>query len=462
VEDGARGVTREAAAGNRTVDAVAVVGGGWAGCAAAVTLAEAGRRVVLFEQAATLGGRARRVTVDGLDLDNGQHMLIGAYRQTLGLLRTVHGTTWAESLFARLPLTLAPFGAAAGRGRVALRARRLPEPLHLAAGIALARGLSWRDRLALAAGFHRLARTGFRCPPDQTVAACFADMPPAVIADVWSPLCLAALNTPPARASAQVFANVLREAFASGAAASEFLVPAVDLSALFPDAAARHLVGRGGELRLRTSVRAVRGDGSGVSISTDRGVERFAAAVVAVGPHQLAATLGCGSEVLAWSPVLASVAAFDYESITTAYLAYPTAVALPAPIARLDDAPGHWVFDRSPALAPGALGDARALLAVVISAGGAHDALPRAELVARVDAQLRRLEPALPKPTWSRVIAERRATYACVPRLARPAAGRVAPRIHLAGDYTMADLPPTLEAATRSGVAAAQGLLRLD
>jgi monoamine oxidase len=46
--------------------------------------------------------------------------------------------------------------------------------------------------------------------------------------------------------------------------------------------------------------------------------------------------------------------------------------------------------------------------------------------------------------------------------LARPTAGRIAPRIHLAGDYTMADLPATLEAATRSGVAAAQGLLRLD
>ena len=65
---------------------VAVVGGGWAGCAAAVTLAEAGVRVTLFEQAKTLGGRARRVALDGIALDNGQHLLIGAYRQTLALM----------------------------------------------------------------------------------------------------------------------------------------------------------------------------------------------------------------------------------------------------------------------------------------------------------------------------------------------------------------------------------------
>jgi len=123
---------------------------------------------------------------------------------------------------------------------------------------------------------------------------------------------------------------------------------------------------------------------------------------------------------------LARVGAFVYESITTAYLAYPSPVALPAPIARLDDTPGQWVFDRSAALGAPPPGAARALLAVVISAGGAHDRQDHAALAAAIGAQLRRLAPALPPPLWSRVIAERRATYACTPALARPAAGRVA------------------------------------
>ncbi len=435
---------------------VAIVGAGWAGLAAAVTLAQAGVAVTLLEQARTLGGRARRVVRGGIALDNGQHLAIGAYRQTRDLIATVHGADRAAALFHRLPLTLAPFGAA-HRGAVALAAWRLPAPLHLAAGILAARGLSWGERAALIRGFRRLARAGYRCPDAQTVAECFAATPRRAMDQVWSPLCLAALNTPPARASAQVFAGVLREAFGGDAGASDFLVPAVDLSALFPDAAARYVGTRGGEVRTGTAVRGVVSAAGQVAVRTAAGVERFAAAIVAVGPHQLTAAVGGrpgidAGAVEAWRATLARVGAFAYESITTAYLAYPSPVALPAPIARLDDTPGQWVFDRSAALGAPPPGAARALLAVVISAGGAHDRQDHAALAAAIDAQLRRLAPALPPPLWSRVIAERRATYACTPALARPAAGRVAPQLYLAGDYTDATLPPTLEAATRSGV----------
>ena len=442
---------------------VAIVGGGWAGCAAAVELARAGRRVTLFEQAPTLGGRARRVAFDTATVDNGQHLLIGAYRQTLDLIATVHGADHAAALLQRLPLTLAPFGAAP-RGAVALRSRRLPAPLHLAAGIAAARGLSWREKLALVDAFRRLARAGFRCPPRATVAEYFAASPARTMNALWTPLCLAACNTPPDRASAQVFANVLREAFADRAAASDFLIPATDLSALFPDAAARYVGANGGEVRTGTSVQRVTGGDAGAAVRTNRGEERFAAVVIAVGPHQLAAIIGPADDPAGavdagpLAAALAQVSAFTYESITTAWLAYPGTVPLPAPIARLDDDPGQWVFERSRALVPSLSGGARTLLAVVISAGGPHDALDHAALAARVDAQLRRRAPALPAPAWARVIAERRATYACTPALARPAAGRLAPGLYLAGDYTVAELPPTLEAATRSGAAAARAV----
>jgi uncharacterized protein with NAD-binding domain and iron-sulfur cluster len=98
------------------------------------------------------------------------------------------------------------------------------------------------------------------------------------------------------------------------------------------------------------------------------------------------------------------------------------------------------------------------LLAVVISAHGSHERLAQDELARAVEAQLRRLAPDFPAVSWSRVITERRATYACAPALARPATATLAPGLHLAGDYTDPELPATLEAAVMSGCAAARDL----
>ncbi len=184
------------------------------------------------------------------------------------------------------------------------------------------------------------------------------------------------------------------------------------------------------------------------------------AAIVAVGPHQLAAALGAAGEEAAWRAPLAAVAAFDYEPITTIYLGHAEPVQLPVPLMRLDDAPGQWIFDRNATPREPLPGGARGLVAVVISTGGPHNALDQATLVSEVDAQLQRRHRTLAPLAWSRVIAEQRATYACTPALARPVAGRIDERVYLAGDYTDPDFPATLEAATRSGVRAAGALLR--
>ena len=438
---------------------VVVVGGGWSGCAAAVTLARAGIIVTVLEQARVLGGRARRVVQDGAALDNGQHLLVGANRQTLDLIAEVHGERKADALFSRIPLTLRPFGDAPS-GTVALSAWPLPAPLHLAGAMLAARGLTWRERVALLTGFRRLAQANFRVPKGMTVSQCFAGTPLHAMEAVWEPLCIAALNTPPEAASAQHFVNVLRETFGGGARASDMLVPAADLSALFPDAAARFVGARGGSVRTGITVRGIARVGERIEVNTGADAESFDAAVVAVGPHQLATMLGTASEDPAWRAPLAAVAAFSYESITTIYLAHAEPLRLPLPVMRLDDAPGQWIFDRN-AAARGALpGGARGLVAVVISTSGPHDALDQATLVSEVDAQLQRRHRTLAPLAWSRVIAERRATYACTPELARPAAGRVDHGVYLAGDYTDPDYPATLEAATCSGVRAAVALLQ--
>jgi squalene-associated FAD-dependent desaturase len=443
---------------------VAIIGGGWAGCAAAATLAGAGICVELFEAAPVLGGRARRVQRVGLPLDNGQHLLLGAYEQTLALLDNVHGEAGARDALTRGPLAIMPLSATQPDALTLVRGRA-EGTLGLLTGLLSARGLSWRERIANIAWMRKLKRSGFVRPPYETVAQMLAPLPRRVAQGLWEPLCVAALNTPAATASAQIFANVLKAAFAGRANASDFLLPATDLSAVFPEAAARFVTGRGGAIRMSAPARVVRAARNATTVLTGTSLHEASAAIVAVGPHQIAGAFA--PEAVAALPDIgalqATLATLDHEPIFTVWLGYGEALPLPMPIARLDDAPGQWVVDRPDVLAA-AQADAgrpelRQLLAVILSAHGPHETLDHGMLALEIDAQLRRLQPDRPPCRWFQVIAEKRATYACTPGRARPAQTRLAEGIYLAGDYMNAEYPATLEAAMRSGVAAAEAVL---
>ncbi len=284
-----------------------------------------------------------------------------------------------------------------------------------------------------------------------TAATLLEEQPQSVVDALWEPLCVAALNTPIASASAQIYLNVLAAAFASRAQDSDILFPRVDLSTLFPDAAAAYVADRGGEIRMGAMVDALAVRSDGVSLITDYHEERFGAAVVSVGPHQLGRLL---DGVAGTVELLSSVAAFTYEPILTAYLQYARDLRLAHPMLKLDGAPGQWLIDR------GQLDGPAGLAAVVISTETPGVRITHDALAEQIDAQLRRRLTGLPPPAWLRVIAERRATYACIAGLARPAAGLIAPRLYLGGDYTDTEFPATLEAAARSGVAAARALLK--
>jgi squalene-associated FAD-dependent desaturase len=440
---------------------IVVIGGGWSGCAAAVELARHGYCVELDESAPVLGGRARAVERGGLPLDNGEHLLLGAYADTLELASLVHDHA-RSAPWIRAPLAIRPFSPDQ-RNALSLRARRLPAPLGLAAGLLGAAGLSWRERIATIRWFARQRSAGFRVAEKATVAQLLETLPARVRDDLWSPLCIAALNTPPAQASAQVFLNVLREAFGGAAHAAEMIVPRGGLAAAIPERAAHWLAARGHVVRVSSRVR-VETVAGGVRLVRSTGVAHADAAIVAVGPHQLAAAfdppLVRADHAIA--AAVQDVRRFAWEPITTVYLGYAAEVAVPAGcLVRLDDAPGQWLFDRADILARAVASTARvpvrALLSVVISA---HEAVRHPALVKGIDAQLRRLHRGLPALVWSQVIEEKRATYACVPALARPACGHLSGRLYLAGDYTYAAFPATLEAAVRSGRAAARALAR--
>ena len=435
---------------------VAVIGAGWAGCTAAVALARRGHRVTVFEAGALPGGRARRVVRAGLPLDNGQHLLLGAYTATLRALGRVHEATVPRELLTRQPLAIRPL--AATGDALALRARGAG-PLGLAWGLLSARGMSPGDRLRLVAWFTRLARGGFRCAPGATVADLAASCPPAAARSLLEPLCVAALNTPASKASAQVFANVLRAAFAGPPGASDFLVAATDLSALYPEAALRTVAKSGGEIVMRTPARIAAVSPDSVAVAQRAATRPFDAAVLAVGPHQLDAALGVDP---AFDEARRATAELCYEPIATAWLGYAAPCPLPASVLRLDDAPGQWLFARPDVLARAGPDPERPalsqLVAVVVSASGPHDALDAPALARACDAQLRRLAPGWPPLAFAQAIVERRATYACTPHRPRPANLRPHPRVALAGDWLDADFPATLEAAVRTGLDAARAL----
>jgi squalene-associated FAD-dependent desaturase len=434
---------------------VAVIGGGYAGCAAAATLASRGVRCMLFETAAVLGGRGRRVERDGLRLDNGQHLLLGAYAATLALRDKVG----ARQGLLRRPLAIVPFSPGLPNA-LTLQARRAPGRIGLLIGLLATRGLTWRERLANVAWFRALERTGFARPRGETVAQLLAPLPPRVAKLLWEPLNLAALNTPAESASAQIFANVLEASFARRGEDSDFVLPTADLSEFFPEQAARYLREHGGVVAIESRAQVASANASAATVAAGDRVRDVSAVIVAVGPHQLDRAFA--KEYLAARPDVAAridaLAAMRYEPIVTVWLGYPTRIDLPGPVARLDDAPGQWVVDR-PDVAASGRADLAQVLAVVISAGGPHMTLSHEDLVRATDAQLRRLAPALPDRRWSFVVAEKRATYACTPDRPRPGGPRFAPGVYLAGDYVNEDFPATLEAATRSGVAAAEAFL---
>ncbi len=426
---------------------IAIIGGGYAGMAAAVALAGRGIPVTVFESARQLGGRARGVMHNDTQLDNGQHLLLGCYRRTLRMIEQVGGNI--EKDFLRLPLQLDL------HGEFSLKAPRLPAPLHLLVALFNAQGLTWNERMKAVRFMLALRRANFKITHDMTVAELLAQhgQDADLTQKLWEPLCIAALNTPIRKASAQVLLNVLRDALNRSRADSDMLLPRINFTALFPQRAANYVEQHGGEVLLACGVEALRPLEDGIEITSAHGAEKFSHVICAAPPAVAAKLLRpivASENHGALAESVAQIDSLEHQPIYTVYLQYPAYVTLPHPMLGLHQRYSQWLFDK------GRISGQHGLLAAVISAEGIHQELSQEELAQKVISELRAEFGIAEQPAWFKVIAEKRATFCCSPNLLRPSQQTALPGLLLAGDYTAGDYPATLEGAVMSGMKCAE------
>jgi squalene-associated FAD-dependent desaturase len=446
---------------------IVVVGGGFAGLAAAISLQERRHDVVLLERRGVLGGRATsfRDAVTGEDVDNGTHLMVGAYTATLDLIRRAS----AEDLLLDQPNLKIEW--IDDEGPTALDCPPFDAPLHLLVGLM---GLRVPLRVKLQALRLGLAVRFGRAPVGLTLAEYFRRTGQGETARrlLWDPLALAILNEPPERAPAVLFHRVYQEAFLRDHRASRFVFLRVGWGVLF-EQLARYFEGRGGVVRRGALVEGIELESGRVSSvryahrSQDRrdvqagrapepAREPATAVVCAVPAHALPPLLPeewrerppfAGLERLGRSPIVSVEMWLDRVVVDRLMLG-------------LRDSEVEWVFDKGRLF--GREG-APQHLAFIVSA--AYQSAPKknGELVAVAEAALRRYFPKMADAKVERtlVLREPDATFASSPETEELRLGATTPidGLYLAGDWTNTGLPATIEGAVRSGQRAAERVL---
>ena len=456
---------------------VVVVGGGWAGLTTAVELVRHDTPVILLESAKQLGGRARRVPLENLSksngngneseqdddaqdtpnpdkisVDNGQHLLIGAYDSTLTMLRSIGVSENSVLKREKLVLNMRRI-----KNRdVRIETGQLPAPLHLAWGLLFASGLSIADRTRALKFCRAMSKSDYTVPSDISCLELFRQhqQTRVIVETIWEPLCLAALNTPIDSASAVVFLRILREAFNYTRSESDFLFTRVDLGSIYPDPAMDYIEKHGGNIRLGQRVLSLIIENNNLKGVKLQEGEIEAQQIVLATPHFATRKLLASHSMFA--ELTEQLDKLGTQPIVTVYLQYPEHVTLNAAMVGLVGTTAQWVFDRH------IYGQA-GLMAVVISSDGPHMEIDNEQLAEKIQQELAGFFPDWPEPEARMVIREKRATFDCTVNCndLRPGVETDLPGLWLAGDYTNTALPATLESAVRSGKRCAQSIIKV-
>jgi hydroxysqualene dehydroxylase len=438
---------------------IVVVGGGLAGLACAVELADAGRQVTLLEARPRLGGATTSFTRDGLTLDTGQHVFLGCCTEYRDFLRVL-GVEHLTDLQRRLDVPVLH-----GQGdhvRLArLRRSRLPlpPPLHLSGGLLRYGALPLSDRLRSIPAVLALARLDQQDPAVD--AQSFGDWlarhhqrEPSLEA-LWELLTVATLNAGAEHASLALAAKVVRTGLLERTDGADIGVSRVPLGRLHGAAARAWLEQAGAEVHTGVRVREVSRGANGWTVRTDGELGVLAAdAVVLAVPHDTAADLAPPESAVD----TAALRALGSRPIVNVHLFYDRVVTDQRLVAAIDS-PVQWIIDRTSAAG---YRDGQ-YLAVSLSDAAVWQTKTAAQIRELFVAELARLFPRAQPDRVRQVLVTREphATFDQGPgQLSRrPANATQAPGLLLAGTWTRTGWPATMESAVRSGRTAAHELM---
>ncbi len=451
-----------------TADRVVVIGGGLAGMSAAIEVAERGLPVTLLECRPWLGGATWSFGRRGLTIDNGQHAFLRCFTAYRDLLTRL-GVSDSVDLQERLDLTVL-----AGDGRQRIRRNSWPAPLHLAKMLATYGLLSRGERLGVVPAFMTMWLSDLSRQRSASVAEWLARHGQGERArrQLWEVFLVPVLNAVPEQADLGTAARMINAALMTSRDCADIGISSVPLRNLHGGPAARLLAGLGAEVRVSTRVAAVtsrRGGGFSVRVGslTDEsqpahmsfrepeGDELQAAGVVLAVPAWSAAELvprELAADVNAWRKLSPS-------PLVSIHVMYDSKVTR-LPFALSGESALRWIVDktRSAGLHTGQY------LAASIPAADKFVDAPSAAIREEFLPVLERLFPAA---AFARVedffvTRERSATFRPVPGSAafRPDQMTNLPGFALAGAWTKTGWPDTMEGAVRSGLRAAECVLR--
>jgi squalene-associated FAD-dependent desaturase len=441
---------------------VIVIGAGFAGLSAACALAERGARVHVLEARPTLGGRATAFTDPhtGERVDNGQHILVGAYRETFRFLRRIGSE---EHVRVQPALAVDVIDTTGRRSR--LVCPPLPSPLHLVAGVFDWDAMRWRDRFSLLRLREPLANARARllgksdrlaASPGETVRQWLDrnGQTPRLVEMLWAPLAVAALNQPIDIAAAEPFTRVLALMFGSDTRDAALALPMKPLDELYVEPARAYIEAHGGRITTQAQARVVL-DSDGVTRVEARGESTQAGAVICAAPWYAWPEIlhSASSQRGALSAVLDAASNTPASPIVTVNLWFDR-VVLDVPFVGLPGRVNQWVFDKREAF-----GEGTSHLATVSSGAESVVARSNEELIELALAEIRDAIPAAASAGFrhATVVRERRSTFSLAPGMPpRPATRTGIKGLFLAGDWIDTGLPATIESAVISGHWAAE------